>query len=92
VIDDDAIPFLESAKARAARDDLSAGLVTCDHPWLVALGSFAEMLTVDATDVTSADRRGFHANENLAVARGWNREFVDFDRAIAGQNRTFHHG
>ena len=68
VIDDDAVAHAEAAAAGAGLDDLAAGLVAGDHA-LVAFGTLAQMLVIDAADVGTADGRGLHAEQHFAVAR-----------------------
>ena len=68
VIDDDAVACFEAAAARAGGDDLAARLMASDDA-LVAFGSLAEMLVVDAANVGAANGGRFHAQQNFSVAR-----------------------
>ena len=61
--------------AGAEGDDLAGGLVTSDDA-LVAFGALAEVLVVNAADIGAADGGGFHAQQDLAVARVGNGEFA----------------
>ncbi|OPZ66199.1 MAG: hypothetical protein BWY83_02949 [bacterium ADurb.Bin478] len=83
VIDDYPVAFLKSPTARTNPGDLSARLVPGDHPALIALHAFAQMLVINAANVRPADRRGFHLDKRLAVSRSWNLKILQRRCAVA---------
>ena len=89
VIDDDAVAHAEAAAAGAGLDDLAGGLVPGDHA-LVAFGTLAQMLVIDAADVRAADGGRLHAKQHFAVAGRRNGHLFQFDGAVAGEECACH--
>ncbi len=89
VVDHNPVAGPKSLAARSNLDDLPAGFVTRDHA-LITFGALAQVLAVDCPDVAAADRRGFHSNQNLAMAGFGNRVFLVFDCAVARQDNARH--
>jgi hypothetical protein len=83
MVHDNAVALLEPPHAGAALDDL-AGRLMPGYFILVSFRPFAEVFAVNGPDVASANRGRFCFDENLAVPRFGNVDFLDDDRAVAG--------
>ena len=79
MIDDHAIAHAESPAAGTGLHDLAARLVPRDHA-LVAFGTLAQVLVVNAADIRAADGGGLHAKQHFAVAGLGNRDLPQAPR------------
>src|SRR5665811_2206507 len=73
MVQNDAVALLEAAHAGARGDDLAGWLMAANHARRIAFRTLAEVLAVDGSDVTAANRGSLHLDENLPVAgrRDW---------------------
>jgi len=91
VVHDHPVSRGKPAAAGTDRDDLTARLMTGDDA-LVRLRTLAEVLAVDGADVTAADRRRLHLQQDLTVARFGNVDLDVLHGAVARQDDSVHGG
>ncbi len=89
VINDDTVAHAEAAASGTRLHDLPAGLVPRHHA-LVAFGTLAQMLVIDAADVRAADSGCLHTKQHFAMAGRGDGHFFQFDRAVAGEECACH--
>jgi len=90
VIDNHAVAFAKAAASRASLHNLTGGLVAGNHPRLIALRAFAEMLVINTAYVGAANCRCFHFQQHFAVAGCGNLKVSEFHGAVSRQDGAFH--
>jgi hypothetical protein len=81
VVHKHAITGFEPAATGTGLYDEARGLVPGNHS-LVSLGTLAEVLVIDATDIGAADRGGFYLKQYFAVPRFGCRNVSYFDSTV----------
>ena len=90
MVQDDTIPFMESAHTRTTLHDLSCRLVACNGPRHISLRSFADMLTIDTADIRPADRSRLGFDYNFSVSRLRNIKFLKLHSTVPRKYCTDH--
>src|SRR3954451_21921733 len=89
MVDDDPVADRQLPAGGADGDDLPARFVAGDDP-LIRLGSAAEVLAVDRTDVAAADGGRPHAEQDLPGPRFGHLDGHLLDGAVAGKHDAGH--